>query len=135
MASSNGSSSVKNTKRARTSSSTSDKLSEEQRQAYRETFKLFDTDNSGTIDARELQFAMKALGFKPKKEEIQEMIKQADRNGDGTIDFVEFLDMMTSKMVPLSFCSVILVFDPFLLICQNDKPNQTKRERRTRQRK
>ena len=43
-------------------------LTEEQKQEIREAFDLFDTDGSGTIDAKELKVAMRALGFEPKKE-------------------------------------------------------------------
>ncbi len=42
--------------------------------------------------------AMRALGFEPKKEEIKKMISDIDKDGNGTIDFSEFLDMMTAKM-------------------------------------
>jgi centrin-2/centrin-1 len=41
---------------------------------------------------------MRALGFEPKKEEIKKMISDIDKDGNGTIDFNEFLDMMTAKM-------------------------------------
>ena len=34
----------------------------------------------------------------PKKEEIKKMISDIDKDGSGTIDFSEFLEMMTSKM-------------------------------------
>merc|ERR1712078_322143 len=61
-------------------------------------FDLFDTDGSGTIDAKELKVAMRALGFEPKKEEIKKMIADIDKDGSGTIDFDEFLQMMTAKM-------------------------------------
>jgi centrin-1 len=44
------------------------------------------------------QVAMRALGFEPKKEEVKKMIADIDKDGDGTIDFNEFLDMMTAKM-------------------------------------
>lgn len=54
---------------------------------------------TGTIDAKELKVAMRALGFEPKKEEIKKMISDIDKDGSGTIDFQEFLEMMTSKMV------------------------------------
>ena len=43
--------------------------------------------------------AMRALGFEPKKAEIEKMIADIDTDGNGTIDFSEFLDMMTAKMV------------------------------------
>lgn len=55
--------------------------------------------SEGTIDAKELKVAMRALGFEPKKEEIKKMISDIDKDGSGTIDFQEFLEMMTSKMV------------------------------------
>jgi Ca2+-binding EF-hand superfamily protein len=42
---------------------------------------------------------MRALGFEPKKEEIKKMISDIDKDGSGTIDFNEFLEMMTAKMV------------------------------------
>lgn len=45
------------------------------------------------------QVAMRALGFEPKKEEIKKMIADIDREGSGTIDFADFLNMMTYKMV------------------------------------
>ena len=54
---------------------------------------------AGTIDAKELKVAMRALGFEPKKEEIKKMIADIDKDGSGTIDFNEFLEMMTAKMV------------------------------------
>merc|ERR1711998_591521 len=66
-------------------------MSEEQLQEIREAFDLFDTDGSGTIDARELKVAMRALGFQVKKSEVRKMISD-------TIDFEEFLQMMTAKM-------------------------------------
>ena len=61
-------------------------------------FFFFSFNASGTIDAKELKVAMRALGFEPKKEEIKKMISDIDKDGSGTIDFSEFLEMMTSKM-------------------------------------
>ena len=73
-------------------------LSEEQRQEIREAFDLFDTDGSGSIDAKELKVAMKALGFEPTKDEIKRMINDVDTDGTGSISFAQFLQMMTKKM-------------------------------------
>ena len=73
-------------------------LTEEQRQEIKEAFDLFDTDGSGSIDAKELKVAMRALGFEPKKEEIKKMIADLDHEGNGVIDYNDFLDLMTVKM-------------------------------------
>eukprot|EP00553_Chaetoceros_curvisetus_P014369 CAMPEP_0204651622 /NCGR_PEP_ID=MMETSP0718-20130828/13658_1 /ASSEMBLY_ACC=CAM_ASM_000674 /TAXON_ID=230516 /ORGANISM="Chaetoceros curvisetus" /LENGTH=87 /DNA_ID=CAMNT_0051675415 /DNA_START=217 /DNA_END=476 /DNA_ORIENTATION=- len=73
-------------------------LSDDQVQEIREAFDLFDTDGSGSIDAKELKVAMRALGFEPKKEEIRKMIADVDKDNSGSIDFDEFLAMMTVKM-------------------------------------
>lgn len=48
------------------------------------------------------QVAMRALGFEPKKEEIKKMIADIDKEGSGTIDFSDFLSMMTLKMVRIT---------------------------------
>lgn len=42
---------------------------------------------------------MRALGFEPKKEEIKKMISEIDKEGTGKIDFNDFLELMTAKMV------------------------------------
>eukprot|EP00761_Pharyngomonas_kirbyi_P012427 gb/GECH01012454.1/.p1 GENE.gb/GECH01012454.1/~~gb/GECH01012454.1/.p1 ORF type:complete len:165 (+),score=61.94 gb/GECH01012454.1/:1-495(+) len=73
-------------------------LTEEQKQQLKEAFDLFDTDGSGTIDAKELKVSMRALGFEPKSGEIKKMISDIDRDGRGVLDFQEFLDLMTAKM-------------------------------------
>ncbi|KAI5672164.1 hypothetical protein M9H77_12528 [Catharanthus roseus] len=72
-------------------------LSQQKEQEIREAFELFDTDNSGTIDAKELNVAMRALGFEATEEEINRMIAEVDKDGSGAIDFPEFLHMMTTK--------------------------------------
>mmetsp|Transcript_34668 Transcript_34668/g.75674 ORF Transcript_34668/g.75674 Transcript_34668/m.75674 type:complete len:171 (+) Transcript_34668:39-551(+) len=73
-------------------------LSEEEIEEIREAFNLFDTDGSGTIDPKELKAAMQSLGFEAKNQTIYQMIADIDKDGDGSIDFEEFLDMMTAKM-------------------------------------
>merc|ERR1712132_22363 len=73
-------------------------LSEEQIEEIREAFNLFDADNSGAIDVRELKAAMLALGFEVKKEELKKMISDIDNDGNGSIEFGEFLEMITGKI-------------------------------------
>ncbi|CAF4206851.1 unnamed protein product [Rotaria magnacalcarata] len=73
-------------------------LTEEQKTEIREAFDLFDADGSGTIDVKELKVAMRALGFEPKKEEIKKMISDIQKENAGTIDFNDFLQLMSQKM-------------------------------------
>jgi uncharacterized protein YneF (UPF0154 family) len=49
-------------------------------------FAVFDRDGSGTISAEELRNVMKSIGENLSQKEIDEMIKEADANGDGNID-------------------------------------------------
>lgn len=48
-----------------------------------EAFKVFDTDNSGKISATELRQVMEKLGEKLSDQEVEDMIREADINGDG----------------------------------------------------
>ena len=56
-------------------------------------------DRLGRIDAKELKVAMRALGFEPKKEEIRKILTEIDREGTGSIEFQDFLELMNVKMV------------------------------------
>ena len=56
-------------------------------------------DRLGRIDAKELKVAMRALGFEPKKEEIRKILSEIDREGTGSIEFQDFLELMNVKMV------------------------------------
>eukprot|EP01125_Pyxidicula_operculata_P003495 TRINITY_DN1442_c0_g1_i1.p1 TRINITY_DN1442_c0_g1~~TRINITY_DN1442_c0_g1_i1.p1 ORF type:complete len:149 (-),score=39.15 TRINITY_DN1442_c0_g1_i1:408-854(-) len=62
----------------------------------RQAFKVFDIDGNGTIDKDELKQVMIKLGQKVTNEQIEEMIKASDQNGDGKIDYNEFIHMMKS---------------------------------------
>ena len=57
----------------------------------------------GTIDPKELKAAMQSLGFEAKNQTIYQMIADIDKDGNGSIDFDEFLDMMTAKMVSFTY--------------------------------
>jgi len=54
-------------------------LTQDQVEEIRDAFKLFDTDDSGKIDADELKVAMRAMGFEPKRDEVRKMIQESDR--------------------------------------------------------
>ena len=60
-------------------------IPEWQMQELREAFDLFDTDGSGSIDTKELQVALRALGFDSKKEKVRKMYNRAGFNDEETM--------------------------------------------------
>jgi len=73
-------------------------LADEQVAEFREAFSLFDKDGDGTITTEELGIVMRSLGQNPTEDELQVMLNEVDSDGNGTIDFNEFLSMMAKKL-------------------------------------
>jgi calmodulin len=69
-------------------------LTQEQIQEYKEVFAIFDKDGDGEITSKELGTVMRALGQNPSETIIEEMIKGMDTDGNGVIDWDEFLSIM-----------------------------------------
>mmetsp|Transcript_12702 Transcript_12702/g.21549 ORF Transcript_12702/g.21549 Transcript_12702/m.21549 type:complete len:102 (-) Transcript_12702:214-519(-) len=69
-------------------------LSQDEIDDLKEAFNMFDVDGGGSISKEELKGVMKKLGSDPTDDEIQAMINSVDDNGDGEIDFDEFLEMI-----------------------------------------
>ena len=59
-----------------------------------EAFRNFDNGNSGFVSNAELKHVLLNLGEKLTDEEVDEMIREADVDGDGQINYEEFLKMM-----------------------------------------
>jgi calmodulin len=62
-----------------------------------EAFKVFDRDGNGLISAAELRHVMTNLGEKLTGEEVDEMIREAGVDGDGHINYEEFVRRMMAK--------------------------------------
>mmetsp|Transcript_18805 Transcript_18805/g.34022 ORF Transcript_18805/g.34022 Transcript_18805/m.34022 type:complete len:156 (-) Transcript_18805:182-649(-) len=73
-------------------------LTPEQIAEFKEAFSLFDKDADGTITSKELGTVMRSLGQNPTECELNDMINEVDMDGNGTIEFQEFLVMMAKKM-------------------------------------
>eukprot|EP00933_Yihiella_yeosuensis_P041209 TRINITY_DN3562_c0_g1_i2.p1 TRINITY_DN3562_c0_g1~~TRINITY_DN3562_c0_g1_i2.p1 ORF type:complete len:207 (+),score=48.83 TRINITY_DN3562_c0_g1_i2:67-621(+) len=73
-------------------------LDEEQLEELREAFNLFDTEQAGAINARELKAALRALGFEVKKEDVKRMLSDIGKDPSQPIDFNEFCEMMKGRM-------------------------------------
>lgn len=67
-------------------------------QEMKAAFDLFDSDQGGSVDTKELKAAMTSLGFESKNGSIFQMIADLDSDGNGNIDFPEWLALMTTKI-------------------------------------
>ncbi|KAK1360801.1 Calcium-dependent protein kinase [Heracleum sosnowskyi] len=66
-------------------------LSAEEIQGLKSMFTNMDTDNSGTITYEELKTGLARLGSKLTEAEVKQLMEAADVDGNGTIDYIEFI--------------------------------------------
>lgn len=64
-----------------------------------QAFSLFDLDGNGALDVQELGSVMRSVGLSPTDFEIRAMISEVDADGSGSIDWPEFLYLMSRKAV------------------------------------
>ncbi|GMH63312.1 hypothetical protein TL16_g03679, partial [Triparma laevis f. inornata] len=67
------------------------------REEIMKVFSLFDDDTTGAISFRNLKRVATELGENLTDEELQEMIDEADRDGDGLINEDEFFRVMKKR--------------------------------------
>ena len=68
----------------------------------KEAFRIFDRDGSGTVTASELKYVMNNLGESVDEAMVEEMIREADADGDGELSFSDFLQYVQRKgIVPV----------------------------------
>lgn len=75
----------------------------------KEAFKVFDKDGNGFISAAELRHVMTNLGEKLTDDEVDEMIREADVDGDGQINYEEFVKVNVPGANNLQVILTILV--------------------------
>ncbi|XP_062620982.1 calcium-binding protein LPS1-alpha-like [Saccostrea cucullata] len=73
-------------------------LTEEQINDIKEAFLVFDKDGDGTVSTEELGAVMRSMGQDPTEKELMDMIAEVDVDGNGDVEFDEFLQMMAKQM-------------------------------------
>ncbi|KAL0305931.1 UNVERIFIED_CONTAM: Calcium-dependent protein kinase [Sesamum radiatum] len=66
-------------------------LSEDEIKGLKAMFTNIDTDKSGTITYEELKSGLARLGSKLSEAEVKQLMEAADVDGNGTIDYIEFI--------------------------------------------
>ena len=74
-------------------------IPENQIALYKESFDMFDKDRSGTISASEILKIMKNFGYPLSKQEVDKMIATVDTDGNGELDFEEFITLMQTQRI------------------------------------
>merc|ERR1719177_42463 len=65
-------------------------------------FGMFDVKKQDFLSADDLDDILRAMGFRPSKEELKEILEEIDEDGSGEIEFAEFCQL----------CAKFLVEDP-----------------------
>ena len=76
-------------------------FSEGQRAEFQAAFDFFDKNGDKQISAKELGVVMKNIGQHITEQELNAMILEADEDGNGSIDFDEFLMLMSKRLQEL----------------------------------
>jgi Ca2+-binding EF-hand superfamily protein len=101
-------------------------LSDAQENQIKEIFELFDTDGGGTIDRKELEFAMTALGFQSQDTESMQHKTTAGSTsnlldsivGDGKVTLTEFIGLMTGEVLGRNQYEEVQAV--FAVLCRSD---------------
>ncbi|XP_077023997.1 uncharacterized protein LOC143689698 [Tamandua tetradactyla] len=68
-----------------------------QQGTLREAFRVFDLNNDGHISVAELKQVVANAGVEVSEEELDAMIREADVNQDGQVDYEEFVLKLTQQ--------------------------------------
>ncbi|CAG0913453.1 unnamed protein product [Notodromas monacha] len=70
---------------------------EAMQQELKEAFRLYDKEGNGYITTAVLREILGVLDDKLTPDQLDEMIDEIDTDGSGTVDFEEFMEMMTGE--------------------------------------
>lgn len=73
-------------------------VTEEQLNSIRDAFKHFDSRGNGHIPTEKLGEVMRGLGHDLRREQLRELEKEVDTDGNGTIEWEEFLPLVAAKL-------------------------------------
>jgi len=83
-------------------------LNDDERRRFRRAFEYYDADRSGELDMQEFRNAMVDSGMMPLSFEVKELFKEADADGNGTVDFEEYCRFVQLYKAKQNCCEMIM---------------------------
>ena len=65
-----------------------------QHEEFKKAFRIYDDDDTGEVNAKNLRRCAEELGEHVTEKEIDKMISQADKDGDGIVNITDFMTHM-----------------------------------------
>merc|ERR1712122_27750 len=62
-------------------------------------FNMFDVKHQDFLSADDLDDILRAMGFRPSKEELKEILEEIDEDGSGEIEFEEFCQLCAKFLI------------------------------------
>ena len=82
-------------------------VSEENRLKLRAVFDKFDADGSGSVSCSEMSAMLAQLELQKSDEEVAALVREADPDGSGEIDFDEFVHVLGSQLAGGGLAEVV----------------------------
>ena len=96
-------------------------LTEEQLLEVKEAFNVFDSEQSGSLDARELKAALKALSINLSKDEIRQIYADFGKDTREKINQEEFFEIVTPRLPDRHTKDYIKMIFKYFDLDNNDK--------------
>merc|ERR1712006_9333 len=91
-------------------------FTDDQKKEFRKNFNLFDKKRTGAIPIADMGTVLRPLGQNPTEAELQALMEEVDKDKPGTIEFDEFVDLMsrtnkTQEQMEEEIKNAFLTFD------------------------
>merc|ERR1739847_16017 len=74
-------------------------LEQDEVKVLKSCFTLFDVKKQDFLSADDLDDILRAMGFRPSKEELKEILEEIDEDGSGEIEFEEFCQLCAKFLI------------------------------------
>ena len=75
-------------------------LSDDMIMDYNDNFMVFDKQNKGYVTTDQLRDMLKYIGYNPTDDQLEKLTIEVDTNGNGTLEFNEFVELTTRLNPP-----------------------------------